>query len=223
VSSSRTTFTSACPGVRLRSTSWPSALTCTRWISACTTGSATSASSSATRTSRRDSRMFASVNRPLPRRRWTVAERRWLSDSNMGGPAKRGKRRIVSGFRIGHRPPGGLPGRARRRAARGRDRAGRARGERRHALAETAGLRIPNPGVSCDTAPMLIPLLALLAIALYLAAAGLLARPLLGGGEPLSRSADAAATLAVLAHAGVQLGMHRGTLDLHFFAALSLV
>ncbi len=70
---------------------------------------------------------------------------------------------------------------------------------------------------------MLIPSLALLAIALYLLAAGLLARPLLGGGEPLNRSADGVAALAVLAHAGVLFGVHAGTLDLHFFAALSLV
>jgi hypothetical protein len=94
VSSSRTTFTSAWPGVRLRSTSWPSALTCTRWISACTTGNATSASSSAMRTSRNASRMFDSVSRPLPRRRWTVAERRWLSDSNMDGPVRQESRRL---------------------------------------------------------------------------------------------------------------------------------
>lgn len=70
---------------------------------------------------------------------------------------------------------------------------------------------------------MLIPFLALLAIALYLVAAGLLARPLLGGGEPLSRSADGIAAGAVVAHAGVLFGMHPGALDLHFFAALSLV
>ena len=44
---------------------------------------------------------------------------------------------------------------------------------------------------------MLIPALALLAIAFYLAATGLLARPLLGGGEPLNRSAGGAAALAV--------------------------
>ncbi|GAA0724149.1 cytochrome C assembly family protein [Dokdonella soli] len=69
---------------------------------------------------------------------------------------------------------------------------------------------------------MMIPALALLAIALYLAATGLLARPLLGRGEPLNRFAEGTATFAVLAHAGVLLGVHRGALDLHFFAALSL-
>lgn len=70
---------------------------------------------------------------------------------------------------------------------------------------------------------MSIPVFALIAVALYLLAAGLLARPLLGRGEPLNRSADGAAALAVLIHTGILLGMHRGALDLHFFAALSLV
>jgi len=70
---------------------------------------------------------------------------------------------------------------------------------------------------------MLIPIVALLAIVLYLVAAGLLARPLLGGGAPLNRSADGVAGAAIVAHAGVLLGTHRGALDLHFFAALSLV
>jgi len=70
---------------------------------------------------------------------------------------------------------------------------------------------------------MTLHILALLAIALYLAAAGGLARPLLGGGQPLNRLALALASGAVLIHAGTLLGMHRGALDLHFFAALSLV
>ncbi len=68
----------------------------------------------------------------------------------------------------------------------------------------------------------MIAALALLAIALYLAAAGLLARPLLGGDEAPNRSAMAAAGAAVIVHAADLLGMHRGVLDLHFFAALSL-
>src|SRR5690348_15748062 len=71
-----------------------------RSISACTTGSATSASSSAMRTSRRDSRMFSSVRRPRPARRWTVAERRWLRDSNMGVPREY-ETRIIAGARHG--------------------------------------------------------------------------------------------------------------------------
>lgn len=70
---------------------------------------------------------------------------------------------------------------------------------------------------------MTIHLFALLAIALYLAAAGGLARPLLGGGQPLNRSALGLAGAAVLIHAGILLGIHRGAVDLHFFAALSLV
>lgn len=70
---------------------------------------------------------------------------------------------------------------------------------------------------------MVIHVFALLAIALYLAAAGGLARPLLSGGQPLNRLALGLAGAAVLIHAGILLGMHRGALDLHFFAALSLV
>jgi ABC-type uncharacterized transport system permease subunit len=70
---------------------------------------------------------------------------------------------------------------------------------------------------------MVIHVLALLAIALYLTAAGGLARPLLSGGLPLKRLALSLAAVAVLSHASILLGMHRGALDLHFFAALSLV
>lgn len=70
---------------------------------------------------------------------------------------------------------------------------------------------------------MVIHLFAALAIAFYLAAAGGLARPLLGGGQPLNGLALGLAGAAVLIHAGILLGMHRGALDLHFFAALSLV
>jgi ABC-type uncharacterized transport system permease subunit len=81
--------------------------------------------------------------------------------------------------------------------------------------------------VACEAvrhfATMLIHILALLSIALYLAAAGGLARPLLNGGQPLNRLALGLAGIAVVLHAGILLGMHRGALDLHFFAALSLV
>lgn len=70
---------------------------------------------------------------------------------------------------------------------------------------------------------MTIHVLAVLAILLYLAAAGGLARPLLSGGQPLNRLALGLAGAAVLVHAGILLGMHRGALDLHFFAALSLI
>lgn len=70
---------------------------------------------------------------------------------------------------------------------------------------------------------MVLPILALLAIVLYLAAAAGLARPLLSGGKPLNRTALGVAGPAVLIHAGLLLSIHRGSLDLHFFAALSLV
>lgn len=74
----------------------------------------------------------------------------------------------------------------------------------------------------------MLPALSLTAIVCYLLATGLLAWPLFGSGagkpSPVwQRAALAVALLAVLAHAGVLLGMHRGALDLHFFAALSLV
>lgn len=70
--------------------------------------------------------------------------------------------------------------------------------------------------------------LSIFAIACYLLATGLLAWPLFGRATASpsvawQRPALGLATLAVLAHAGVLLGMHRGALDLHFFAALSLV
>ncbi|NUO71241.1 MAG: inner membrane protein YpjD, partial [Frateuria sp.] len=76
--------------------------------------------------------------------------------------------------------------------------------------------------------PLMLPALSLIAIACYLLASGLLAWPLFGRGRTAPPAfwqspALTVATLAVLAHAGVLLGMHRGALDLHFFAALSLV
>lgn len=70
---------------------------------------------------------------------------------------------------------------------------------------------------------MTLHLLAVLALLLYLAAAAGLARPLLGGGQPLKVTALIVGAAAVVIHAGILLGMHRGALDLHFFAALSLV
>src|SRR5690606_6628418 len=79
----RTILIRAWPGVSDLSTSWPTARTLMRWISACTTGSATSASSSAIRTSRRASLMLDSLRRPRPRRRSMVPDRRWVRDSNM--------------------------------------------------------------------------------------------------------------------------------------------
>jgi ABC-type uncharacterized transport system permease subunit len=70
---------------------------------------------------------------------------------------------------------------------------------------------------------MSVHVLTLLAVVLYLGEAGVLGRPLLSGGQPLNRLALCLAGAAVLLHAGILLGMHRGALDLHFFAALSLV
>lgn len=74
----------------------------------------------------------------------------------------------------------------------------------------------------------MLPALSIFAIVCYLLASALLARPLFGGSTRIapttfSRPALAIATLAVLAHATGLLAMHRGALDLHFFAALSLV
>lgn len=70
---------------------------------------------------------------------------------------------------------------------------------------------------------MTLHVFALLATALYLAAALGLARPLLTDRQPLHRVALTLAGTAVVIHAGILLGAHRGVLDLHFFAALSLV
>ncbi|QAU25436.1 inner membrane protein YpjD [Dyella sp. M7H15-1] len=73
----------------------------------------------------------------------------------------------------------------------------------------------------------MLPALSIFAILCYLFASLLLARPLLGRSSSapaaFARPALAIATVAVLAHASGLLAMHRGALDLHFFAALSLV
>ena len=70
---------------------------------------------------------------------------------------------------------------------------------------------------------MTLHLLALIAIAFYMTAAAGLARPMLGGERSPGRVSLGLAGAAVLIHAGILLGSHRGALDLHFFAALSLV
>lgn len=70
---------------------------------------------------------------------------------------------------------------------------------------------------------MSIVLPSLIAVALYVGAAIVLAAPLTGCPHTLRRLGLPAAALAVLLHAGVLLGAHGGRLDLHFFAALSLV
>ncbi len=62
-----------------------------------------------------------------------------------------------------------------------------------------------------------------LAIVCYLLATGLLVRPLVNAGPPLTRPAMGTALVAVLLQLAVSFGLHRGALDLHFFAALGLV
>jgi ABC-type uncharacterized transport system permease subunit len=69
--------------------------------------------------------------------------------------------------------------------------------------------------------PIILP--SVLAIVLYLGAASLLAAPLTGCPRTPQRLGLGTATVAVLLHAGVLLGAHGGRVDLHFFAALSLV
>jgi ABC-type uncharacterized transport system permease subunit len=70
---------------------------------------------------------------------------------------------------------------------------------------------------------MPIHVLAFVAAALYLAAALVLALPLLHR-HPLPRAAGLfVAAVAVCTHAGVLVAKHGGGVDLHFFAALSLV
>jgi ABC-type uncharacterized transport system permease subunit len=63
----------------------------------------------------------------------------------------------------------------------------------------------------------------LLAAALYIAAALVLAWPLMRGGVAHARAGLWIAAIAVVVHFAVLIGTHRGGIDLHFFAALSLV
>ncbi|MGB8635415.1 MAG: cytochrome c biogenesis protein CcsA [Rhodanobacteraceae bacterium] len=70
---------------------------------------------------------------------------------------------------------------------------------------------------------MLLHIATVLAALLYLGAGLLLIAPLTGCPRAPRRSAMVLAVLAVLLHAAVLLGAHQGHLDLHFFAALSLV
>ncbi len=70
---------------------------------------------------------------------------------------------------------------------------------------------------------MSLAIFALIAIALYVASAGSLALPLLHRqAQPLSLGLGLAG-VAVVLHFAVLVGAHRGGVDLHFFAALSLV
>ncbi len=70
---------------------------------------------------------------------------------------------------------------------------------------------------------MLMDLLAAIAIMLYLASALMLVMPLLHGRDLPRICGLSLATIAVAIHATIILGVHRGGVDLHFFAALSLV
>jgi ABC-type uncharacterized transport system permease subunit len=70
---------------------------------------------------------------------------------------------------------------------------------------------------------MSVTLPSLLAAALYIVAALVLAWPLLRGGGTHARSGLWIATIAVVVHFVILISMHRGGIDLHFFAALSLV
>ena len=70
---------------------------------------------------------------------------------------------------------------------------------------------------------MLIHLLAVTAIVLYLASALMLVMPLLHHRHLPRICGLSLAAIAVVIHAGIILGVHRGGVDLHFFAALSLV
>jgi ABC-type uncharacterized transport system permease subunit len=74
------------------------------------------------------------------------------------------------------------------------------------------------------TQSTLLKLAALLAIVLYVTAAAALARPMLDAGRSTPRRAAlVTGVLAVLLHFAVLFGIHRGAVDLHFYAALSLV
>ena len=68
-----------------------------------------------------------------------------------------------------------------------------------------------------------VDLIALCSVALYLAATGALARPLLREGAAPRRIALFTGACAVILHFAALLLAHRGALDLHFYAALSLV
>ena len=70
---------------------------------------------------------------------------------------------------------------------------------------------------------MSLALPSILAIMCYLGGASLLAAPLTGCPRSPQRLGLLAATLGVLLHIAVLMGAHGGRLDLHFFAALSLV
>jgi ABC-type uncharacterized transport system permease subunit len=70
---------------------------------------------------------------------------------------------------------------------------------------------------------MSLSVVSLLVAALYAIAAIVLARPMLRQGVAHRRLGLWIAAVAVVAHAAILVSMHRGGIDLHFFAALSLV
>lgn len=70
---------------------------------------------------------------------------------------------------------------------------------------------------------MLLHLSTILSVLLYVGAGLLLAAPVTGCPRKLRRAAMILAVIAVALHAVVLLGAHHGRVDLHFFAALSLV
>ncbi len=82
-SSSRTIFTTCCPGERLFCTSEPTARARMRSSRPRTTETFTSASSRASRTSRRAASTSASLSRPLPVSREKTPSNRWVRVSNM--------------------------------------------------------------------------------------------------------------------------------------------
>ena len=82
---------------------------------------------------------------------------------------------------------------------------------------------IPAGKRVCETRAMPISLLSLFAIADYLVAAVVLGLPIARLPAPARNIGIVLAAVAVIVHASLLFGMHRGGLDLHFFASLSLV
>src|SRR6266542_4483413 len=115
VSSSWTIFTTCCPGVRLFSTSSPTARSRTRPTKSLTTRKLTSASSRARRTSRRAASTCASDSRPCPRRLAKMSCRRSESESNkeavpfVVAGVKRSTTRIVRPRALGRQDPAAAP------------------------------------------------------------------------------------------------------------------
>ena len=79
------------------------------------------------------------------------------------------------------------------------------------------------PILLCQTCRMPIAIVTPLAALLYLIATGVFALPLLHRRALPRVLGLAIAALAVVSHAAILVGMHRGGVDLHFFAALSIV